>query len=359
MEKLTQLVSLSIHHSPKFNFLTLIASQLESLEIVSNEDLFISAHLVSLQILTARGNFKNINIPDTLSSLQNLHITDNASITELSIPSLPKLTMLDLCECENLNELTCLTETLPHLQTIQLTGCSENFISSLKDRLSDGWEWQGSEQQLVNANWIDTKESLESSNPQSLPTLHEGSSRKSNTPKPQVEPVSAVSRVTTLTLDTTQKAANFLAQQDSPITVENLRIETEITHEELSKLFNKVHLPSIKQLTIHSQQLIELNLPDLPNLTKLYVIRCQQLTKLSLPNQMNSLIELQLTRCPNLRELTLPKEMKQLTTCWLTGLQLTELEFPSEIKWINKLILKDCTHLTSLSIPELKHLKEH
>ena len=109
MEQLPQLVSLSIHHSPKFNFLTLIAPQIESLEIVSNEDLFISAGLVSLQTLTARGNFKNINIPDTLSSLQNLHITDNASITKLSIPSLPKLTMLDLCECENLNELTFAT----------------------------------------------------------------------------------------------------------------------------------------------------------------------------------------------------------------------------------------------------------
>ena len=194
--------------------------------------------------------------------------------------------------------------------------------------------------------------------PQSATTLHEGSSRKSTAPKPQVEPVSAVSRVTTLTLDTIQKTANFLAQQDSPITVENLRIETDINHEELNKLFNKVHLPSIKQLTIHSQQITELNLLDLPNLTKLYVIHCQQLTKLSLPNQMNRLIELQLTRCPNLRDLNLPKEMKQLTVCWLTGLQFTELQLPSEIKLLNKLILKDCTHLTSLSIPELKHLKE-
>ena len=105
----------------------------------------------------------------------------------------------------------------------------------------------------MNANWIDTIPPPESSKPQSAPTLHEGSSRKSTAPKPEVEAVSAVSRVTTLTLDTIQKAANFLAQQDGPITVENLSIETDINHEELNKLFNKVDLLSIKQLTIHSQ----------------------------------------------------------------------------------------------------------
>ena len=354
-QQLTQTILYPIYHEPAYIELQLTrCPNLRELTLPKEMKQLTTCWLNGLQLT-------ELKFPSEIKLLNKLILKGCTHLTSLSIPDIMHLKKLIVEGCTKLAELTISSETLPHLQIIQLTGCSETFMSSLKKRLSDGWEWQGSEQQFVNTNWTDTTHPRVASNPQNEPNHNAMNANHIDTFS--IGSSQAICSNNSLVLDTKEKLDTFLKRTNQNLTVKHVQIgkkkrSVSFSDADLENLLQKLNVEAIKELAIHSDQLRETKLPAIPQLTKLELSRCYNLSELTLPNEMNQLTTLELRWCENLSELTLPQEMNQLTKLYLSECKnLSELTLPQEMNQLTTLELRWCTKLNSLTLPqEMKQL---